>query len=74
MTTIKQLFQMNNKQVEPTMATIKYTLETLYEVRKTIQYLIDQDGIDNKIAELEKVVFGMTYMDELNKDDTQSIA
>jgi len=74
MTTIKQLFQMNNKQVEPTMATIKYTLETLYEVRKKITYRIDSDPIDDKIAELEKVVFGMTYMDELNKDDTPSIA
>lgn len=60
---------MNNKQVEPTMETIKYTLETLYEVRKTIQYQTDVTGIDNKIAELEKVVFGMTYMDELNKDE-----
>lgn len=69
MTTIKQLFKMNNKQVEPTMETIKYTLETLYEVRKTIQYQTDVTGIDNKIAELEKVVFGMTYMDELNKDE-----
>lgn len=65
---------MNNKQVEPTMATIKYTLETLKEVRKTLTYTVDFYGIDEKIAELEKVVFGMTYMDELNKDDKPSIA
>lgn len=69
MTTIKQLFRMNNKQVEPTMQTIKYTLDTLREVRTKITYQVDCTPIDNKIAELEKVVFGMTYMDELNKDE-----
>lgn len=67
MTSIKELYKMNNKQVEPTILTIKYTLEILREMRKQMTYSIDIEPIDNKIAELEKNIFGMTFMDEINE-------
>lgn len=73
MTSIKELYKMNNKQVEPTILTIKYTLEILCEMRKQMTYSIDIEPIDNKIAELEKNIFGMTFMDEINENKSPII-